>query len=225
MVAFAAALAMGAAFAQERAPGHGPEHGPGHNAGPGSRERVPPPPNRWYDAGHGHGRYYPAPGHWVRVPPPHWNRVYWSGVSYGYLDGVWYSPFNDGFVVVRPPFGVVVSVLPPYRTLVSLGGLNYFYANGVYYRERPDASYEVVAPPGGDGTPGSAPERLFVYPRRGQSAERQASDEYECHRWAVGQSGFDPTAAATGQANDPARRADYKRAQSACLDGRGYTVR
>ena len=30
--------------------------------------------------------------------------------------------------------------------------------------------------------------------------QQQASDEYECHRWAVTQSGFDPSGAATGQA-------------------------
>jgi hypothetical protein len=68
-----------------------------------------------------------------------------------------------------------------------------------------------------------------VYPRNAQNAQQQASDEYECHRWAVTQTGFDPTAAAVGQA--PARAAtsspvaDYDRARAACLEGRGYTVR
>lgn len=33
----------------------------------------------------------------------------------------------------------------------------------------------------------------FVYPAKGQSAERQKKDEYECHQWAVQQTGFDPT--------------------------------
>jgi hypothetical protein len=58
-------------------------------------------------------------------------------------------------------------------------------------------------------------------------ARRDATDRdrYECHRWVVGKIGFDPTAAATGQPSDPACRADYQRAQSACLDGRGYPER
>jgi len=34
---------------------------------------------------------------------------------------------------------------------------------------------------------------LMIYPAKGQSAEQQDKDRYECHRWAVGQSGFDPS--------------------------------
>jgi hypothetical protein len=33
---------------------------------------------------------------------------------------------------------------------------------------------------------------MYFYPERGQDAERQERDRYECYRWAVGQSGFDP---------------------------------
>jgi len=32
----------------------------------------------------------------------------------------------------------------------------------------------------------------FLYPKKGQSAEQQDKDKYECHKWAVGQTGFDP---------------------------------
>ena len=34
---------------------------------------------------------------------------------------------------------------------------------------------------------------VFAYPERGQSADAQARDRYECHEWAVHQSGFDPS--------------------------------
>jgi hypothetical protein len=37
---------------------------------------------------------------------------------------------------------------------------------------------------------------LYVYPARGQSPEQQNRDQYECHNWAVSQTGVDPTAAA-----------------------------
>jgi hypothetical protein len=37
---------------------------------------------------------------------------------------------------------------------------------------------------------------LYVYPARGQSPEQQNRDQYECHNWAVAQTGVDPTAAA-----------------------------
>jgi hypothetical protein len=32
-----------------------------------------------------------------------------------------------------------------------------------------------------------------IYPAKGQSAKQQHQDRYECHTWARGQSGFDPT--------------------------------
>jgi len=33
----------------------------------------------------------------------------------------------------------------------------------------------------------------YVYPAKGQSAEQQEKDQYECHQWAVQQTGFDPS--------------------------------
>lgn len=34
---------------------------------------------------------------------------------------------------------------------------------------------------------------LYIYPNKGQSAEKQSRDRYECHTWAVQQTGVDPT--------------------------------
>lgn len=120
-----------------------------------------------------------------------------------------------------PRYGVVVGVLPPVATLVTVGAVGYWYVDGWYYRRVP-AGYEVVPPP----APAPAREdRLFIYPKNRQGPDQQVSDEYECHRWAADQSRFDPTAAAAGQATDEARRGEYRRAQTACLEGRGYTVR
>jgi len=34
---------------------------------------------------------------------------------------------------------------------------------------------------------------IFIYPTKGQSAQQQDKDRYECHRWAVGQTGYDPS--------------------------------
>lgn len=121
-----------------------------------------------------------------------------------------------------PRYGTVVRVLPPLATVVTLGAITYWVVDGVYYRQA-GGGYEVVAPPPVPVVPGA--QRTFIYPRQGQSAEQQASDEYECHRWAVAQSHFDPTAAASGEPTDAAHRDDYQRAQAACLDGRGYTVK
>ena len=38
---------------------------------------------------------------------------------------------------------------------------------------------------------------LYVYPSKGQSQAQLDRDKYECHSWAVSQSGFDPTKAQT----------------------------
>ena len=170
----------------------------------------------------------PAPGWGVRSLPSHSRVVLWAGVNYRFFDGVWYSPAPHGYAVVRPPYGIVVADLPAFRTLLVIGGIAYLYANGVYYRERGEGGYEVVPPPVAADAPAAGSEalRMFVYPRAGQSADQQATDEYECHRWAVTQTGFDPTAVATATSGaDLGRRDHYQRARSACLEGRNYTVR
>jgi uncharacterized protein YcfJ len=158
------------------------------------------------------------------------------------------------------------------------------------------------------GSPAALAQDMYVYPAKGQSEQQLSTDRYECHRWAVAETGFDPVdvgetgpprairvpvpenkaAGATGkgalagalagvvlghgddkfkntaigaavgaavggaveangemkaqdQARDEAqtranemsrtkaekgmRRANYRRALTACLEGRGYTVR
>jgi hypothetical protein len=39
---------------------------------------------------------------------------------------------------------------------------------------------------------------LMIYPAKGQSPEQQSRDQYECHRWAVQQTGFDPSNPSSG---------------------------
>jgi hypothetical protein len=121
---------------------------------------------------------------------------------------------------------VFVPVLPPFYTTLMLGGVPYYYANDAYYVWRAqEHQYEVVDPPQVESatvTPAPA-QNVFVCPNKGQSAEQEAKDRYECHRWAVDQTGFDPTTA-TGDV-DAGKRDDYQRATTACLAARDYTVR
>ena len=124
--------------------------------------------------------------------------------------------------------GLYFATLPLYYSTVWWGGVPYYYADNTYYRWNGDVSqYETVSPP--QGLPSSAAgqsaagSELIVYPKNGQSQEQLGTDKFECHRWAAAQTGFDPTQPAGGSASG--RRADYFRAQGACLDGRGYTVR
>jgi hypothetical protein len=99
----------------------------------------------------------------------------------------------------------------------------YYARPTVIIREQPQVYFQ----PAQSVTLPSSPERVFVYPRQNQNEELQAKDRYECHSWAVSQIGYDPTQP-TGnmpEARLNQMRADYQRAQGACLDGRGYTVK
>jgi hypothetical protein len=121
--------------------------------------------------------------------------------------------------------------LPPYFTTVWWNGIPYYYANDTYYVwDDAQQAYKVVAPPEGVEDTGTtqapASNQFFVYPKNGQSAEQQEKDRYECHRWAVDQTGFDLTIANGGVTPDQAveKRNDYFRAEVSCLEGRGYSV-
>ena len=103
------------------------------------------------------------------------------------------------------------------------------YYNSAYYEPVPMVDQEqpsVDVQPAPSVSPSMA-ERIFIYPRNGQSEKLQAKDRYECHRWGVSQTGYDPTQPTSGmpRAQLNQMRADYKRAMSACLDGRGYTMK
>jgi hypothetical protein len=87
---------------------------------------------------------------------------------------------------------------------------------------------------------------FIIYPNDGQSKEQQEQDQFSCYSWAKEQTGFDPMEAPRATAPPPQkkqeehaeqqwaqqqvsqyeqRRNGYNRAYSACLEGRGYTVR
>jgi hypothetical protein len=120
--------------------------------------------------------------------------------------------------------------LPPFYTTIWAGGVPYYYANDVYYGWQPALhGYVVVKPPEPEASTDSPVtlDTLYIYPKNGQSEDRQATDKYECHRWAANESGFDPTMPAGGVSPDQVgtRRAAYFRATAACLEGRGYSVK
>jgi hypothetical protein len=182
------------------------------------------------DSRYNHGRYYPQVGA-VRPALPEGYRPYYRGGNRFYFSGgIWYAPHGPGFVVVRPPAGLVISVLPPYYSTVWIAGLPYYYANNVYYSWQPDQNgYTVVDPPDDADSPSAPPDAaqqdLIIYPKNGQSKDQQAADQYECHSWAKSQTGFDPTQPGGGAPGGVAmNRSNYDRAMSACLQARGYQV-
>jgi hypothetical protein len=117
-----------------------------------------------------------------------------------------------------------------YRPHVSLGlrfGYPYYWYDPWYYSSF-GFSYPLWPPPhrvdrARSDREESAPAmaKLYVYPAAGQTAEQLGQDRYECHVWAVDQSGYDPTVG-KGTAD---QGSDYSRAFVACLEGRHYVVK
>ena len=64
----------------------------------------------------------------------------------------------------------------------------------------------------------------YVYPAKGQSADQQKKDEYECHQWAVKQTGFDPTKAPPPAAAAPPPETGASRGSGARGAARGAVV-
>lgn len=226
----------GVAGAQDRS--HRTDHAAVRDrAAPRDRDAFRRPRDRdFFDNRYGHARYYPRRGAVVPVLPGGYRSFYFRGRPYFFVGGAWYINGPGGFVVAAPPPGLVVSVLPPFATTVWIGGVPYYYADDVYYQWNPGAdAYEIVAPPADADQPGqpvqtppapSAEGQLYIYPKNGQTQAQQAQDRYECHSWATNQTGFDPTQPGGGVAPDQndAKRAQYRRAMTACLEARGYSV-
>jgi hypothetical protein len=184
-------------------------------------------PREFLDSRYHHDRYYPALGQFIRaLPPDHLVTVH-GGARFYFSRGVWYSPQGPRFVIVVPPVGLFVPFLPPYYATVWVRGVPYYYANEVYYSRRGDG-YVIVEPPKEEVSQAPpAEDQMFIYPRLGQNEQQQGDDRYACHRWAVSQTGFDPTQppGSVPESQAGQKRADYQRAMGACLEGRGYSVK
>lgn len=203
--------------------------------GPSSRVGTAPPPRppvatprfrEYRDVRYDHNRLYPVRGQFrTALPHDHWSVLH-HGIRFFFSGGVWYLPQVLRFIVTMPPIGLVVPFLPSSYVTVWVGGAPYYYANEVYYAHQGDG-YVVVEPPKGEVSRTTPADRLFIYPRLGQSEAQQAEDQEACHGWAVGQTGYDPRQPADEAAEgaNAEKRPDYARAMSACLDGRGYTVK
>lgn len=148
-----------------------------------------------------------------------------AGINYYFNNGSYYRYNGFRFTLVHGNVGTYIYSLPyGYRT-VYVGNYPYYFANDRYYiRDHVRNVYLQVEDPyetgsiGEDIADASEYHQLFIYPVQGQTEEQKNQDEYECHLWAVDQTGFDPSLGKPGNIED------YQRAQTACLEGRGYVV-
>jgi len=65
---------------------------------------------------------------------------------------------------------------------------------------------------------GALAQDLYIYPSKGQSQSQQDKDRYECHTWAVQQTGFDPSKPPAPSSN-PATSSQYQPSQPHVLKG------
>ena len=122
---------------------------------------------------------------------------------------------------ILPGYGFYFVSIPAYCKLVYWDGVPYYYADDVYYEWNSSVgAYEQVQPPAGlaESINRQTPvlRDLFVFPNGDQTVEQLERDRDECHRWAADQVGLDPKVAAN--------RANYLRADGACLEARDYSV-
>jgi hypothetical protein len=184
------------------------------------------------------GRAYAYRGAYGYGYRPGWGGGYWHGAFWPSAYYGWSYPFY-------------LAALPALYATYWWGGVPYYYVNNVYYTyNTADNGYMATDPPPAAGdysddvnaaaaagpdaaaqnatpqdvAPTAAASGLIAYPRNGQSEQQQSQDKFECHNWAKGQTGFDPTSQSSSGAG-PGTRDAYGRAMAACLDARGYTVR
>lgn len=201
--------------------------GPGPRAG-----NDHPNDNRWPGRPDGHGNGWGPgpqhrPGYVIDRFPDRNYRVPYRGQDYFFSGGYWYRPQGPRYVVVTPPYGIRVHYLPDYAREVWVGGSLLFLAAGAYYAyEQSTQQYVVVQPPTQVPSPAPTPQGngydVVAYPANGQSPAQVQQDGYDCYRWAVQQSGFDPRTVT--YAPDPAVVQTYRQAQGNCLGSRGYQV-
>lgn len=188
-----------------------------------------PNDNRWPGRPDGHGNGWGPgpqyrPGHVIDRFPDRDYRVPYRGQDYFYSAGYWYRPQGPRYIVVQPPRGIRIQYLPDYAREVWIGGSLLFLAAGAYYAyQEATQDYIVVEPPvQPQPQPQSQGYDVEAYPANGQSPEQVNQDGYDCYRWAVEQSGFDPRV--DTYQPDPTVVQAYRQAQGGCLGSRGYRV-
>ena len=197
---------------------------------------------RFWGGGYWGGRFWPGVHYgagfawFLPVLPFGYATYYWGGNPYYYYDGGYYSwdPSYNGYVATDPPpvadtaSGSGTDEAPPSDDGQAPQSYD---VQPQTYAPPPTNPNNVVAspPPSSPPVSSTAPRGNFsggisdiiAYPRNGQNDQQTSTDKFECHKWSVAQTGFDPTRSMNLQGT----AMDYHRAMGACMDARGYTVR
>jgi hypothetical protein len=181
-----------------------------------------------WDGGYWHGHYWPPVYYrpdfawFLPVLPPYCLTYWWGGVPYYYYNEAYYTwdPSDGGYMATEPPPSADDAAAdqgpaPAYPDAAPPNDGSYGASYGApdAGAQNPDAT-DPNAPAYNGAAPPDIGGNLYAYPKNGQSPEQQAQDRRECAQWAATQS---PDSANGGSM-------DYKRALTACLSGRGYSV-
>jgi hypothetical protein len=170
-----------------------------------------------WGGGYWHGGYWPRAYYGWSYPlylgflPALYATYWWGGIPYYYVNDVYYNwnAADNNYVAVDPPPAAAAGYSDDVNAAAAAG---------------PDAGNAAADNTPSDVAPAAAGAGIIAYPRNGQSDQQQATDKFQCHTWAKGQTGFDPTNQSSSGATGGVRE-NYGRAMAACLDARGYTVR
>jgi hypothetical protein len=207
-----------------------PEPRPNFRNLPEGARAAPTPPSAGQPRGDRNGGTWRNDHRSPRVVqrlPSGYRNYNWNGRPYYTHGGRWYQPYGSSYIAIGVPYGLFVSTLPGYSSSFYFGNSRYYYYDDTYYTYEPvRRGYVVTRSPYNDDEDedyydDALDEDMYVYPSRGQSEQQQADDRYECHRWAVSETDYDPI----DDDYDREQRAEYVRAMTACLTGRGYSVR
>jgi len=66
---------------------------------------------------------------------------------YHYYHGVYYRPYDRGYIIVPPPIGIIVPSLPPGCVSVMIGARPYYRYENVFYVPFENNHYRVVEKP------------------------------------------------------------------------------
>jgi len=117
-----------------------------------------------------------------------------------------------------------------------LGSSLFFVAAGTYYTYEQNTQEYVVAEPPQGVEPVYSPQQpqpqpiqqaanpydVVAYPPNGKPQQEIEQDRYDCYRYAVQQSNFDPASA--GYQPAPEVLGVYRQAMASCYAGRGYSI-
>jgi hypothetical protein len=166
-------------------------------------------------------------GHRKSYLPAGYLALTFAGLNYFYNSGSYYQRIGHEYAVIRPPLGIGLSILPAgYRTIYH-GRNRYYTANGIFYSwDDNRRNYIVVNNPNTPALSRSISKNTseqYIYPRQGQNDSQTSRDRYECYLWAVDQTGVEPAHINNQRISNELE--NYQRANGACLEARGYSVK